>query len=313
MTIALISHPDCLRHDPGEGHPECPQRLSAIDDQLVASGLEFVLRHYRAPLAARAQLERVHDAGYLDDLFAGAPREGYRRLDGDTVMGPHSLAAARRAAGACILGVDLVLGGEAGAAFCNVRPPGHHATRSRAMGFCLLNNVAVGAAHALEHHGLARVAIVDFDIHYGNGTEAIFRDDPRVLVCSTFQHPLFPYEDPGPENDHIVHAPLPPGADGAAFRAAAEARWLPRLDAFAPQLVLVSAGFDGHREDDLSDARLTERDYAWATTRIKEAADTHAGGRVVSVLEGGYVLPALGRSAAAHINALLGQVGQGPE
>ncbi|HKJ09009.1 MAG TPA: histone deacetylase family protein [Gammaproteobacteria bacterium] len=307
MSIALLSHPDCRRHDPGAAHPESPARLTAIEDQLVASGLEFVLRHVEAPLVTREQLLRVHTPEYVDTVFGSAPTTGHVALDGDTVMGPHSLAAARRAAGACVRAVDLVMTGEAGAAFCNIRPPGHHATRDRAMGFCLFNNVAVGAAHALTHHGLRRVAIVDFDIHYGNGTEAIFQADPRVMVCSSFQHPLFPFDQLGPESDHIVHAPLAAGADGTAFRAAAETIWLPRLDAFRPQLVLISAGFDGHHEDDFSDTLLTERDYGWVTEQIKAIADRHADGRIVSVLEGGYVLPALARSAAAHINALLGQ------
>ncbi len=307
MAIALLSHPDCRRHDPGAGHPECPARLAAIEDQLVASGLEFVLRHVEAPLVTREQLLRVHTADYVERVFASAPTEGYLQLDGDTVMGPHSLAAARRAAGAGVGAVDLVMAAEVGAAFCNVRPPGHHATRDRAMGFCIFNNVAVAAAHALVQHGLQRVAIVDFDIHYGNGTEAIFETEPRVMVCSSFQHPLYPFDQTGPENDHIVHAALAPGAGGTEFRAAAQGIWLPRLDAFRPQLVLISAGFDGHHEDDFSDTLLNERDYSWVTGQIKEIADRHADGRIVSILEGGYVLPALARSTAAHINALLGQ------
>ncbi len=312
MPIALLSHPDCLRHDPGPGHPECRARLTAIDDQLVASGLEFVLRHFEAPCATREQLQRVHDPDYVAKVFAAAPAAGHVQLDGDTAMGPHSLAAARRAAGACVRAVDLVMEGQADAAFCNVRPPGHHATRDRAMGFCIFNNVAVGAAHALARYRLERIAIVDFDIHYGNGTEAIFQAEPRVMVCSSFQHPLFPFERLGAENDHIVHAPLPAGATGTQFRAAAEQIWLPRLEAFRPQLVLISAGFDGHHEDDFSDTLLTERDYGWVTERIKSIADHHADGRIVSVLEGGYVPPALGRAVAAHINALLGQQAAAP-
>jgi acetoin utilization deacetylase AcuC-like enzyme len=307
MTIAFISHPDCLGHDLGAEHPESPRRLHAIHDALVARGLEAVLSHREAPAATREQLTRVHEPAYVDRLYAEAPAEGLHWLDGDTGMGPHSLEAALRAAGAAVLGVDLVLHREVSAAFCSVRPPGHHAGRAHAMGFCLFNNVAVGAAHALAAHGLERVAICDFDGHHGNGTEDIFRDEPRCLYCSTFEYPHYPYMGAEGASVHVVPVPLAAGADGHAFRRAVGEQWIDRLVAFEPQLVLVSAGFDGHVRDGLTHLRLTEDDFAWVTRELKLVADTCCDGRVVSVLEGGYALDALGRSVAAHLDALLGQ------
>ena len=306
MTIAFISHPDCARHDAGYAHPETPERLGAIHDRLIASGLELALRHHDAPLADREQLCRVHDPDYIDHIFAVAPADGHIRLDQDTGMGPHSLKAALRAAGAAVLAVDLVMSGQTRSAFCGVRPPGHHAESRRTMGFCLFNNVAVGAAHALQVYGLQRVAIVDFDAHHGNGTEEIFRDNPHVLLCSTFQHPFYPHTGCESVPGHIVNVPLKGGADGRAFREAVESRWLPELEAFRPELVLISAGFDAHVEDDMSDLCLVERDFAWVTRALEAVAAASAQGRVVSVLEGGYALPALGRSVAAHLDALLG-------
>ena len=306
MTIAFISHPDCALHEMGPAHPESPARLSAIQDQLLSSGLDLVLQHHDAPLATREQLCRVHDPDYVEHIFLTAPKEGYVWLDPDTSMNPHSLAAALRAAGAVILGVDLVMSGQANAAFCNVRPPGHHAERNKAMGFCIFNNIAVGAAHALHAHQLERVAIVDFDVHHGNGTEDIFRDVPEVLLCSTFQHPFYPHSGGHVVSEHIVNVPLPAGTDGPAFRAAVESHWLPRLETFQPELILFSAGFDGHVEDDMANLNLMEQDFAWVTREVKTIADKYAQGRMVSALEGGYALSALGRSAAAHIDALLG-------
>lgn len=306
MPVALISHPDCLLHDMGAGHPECPQRLYAINDQLIASGLEPLLLHHDAPLASREQLQRVHDVAYVQSVFDRAPGEGRVFLDPDTSMNPHSLNAALRAAGAVALGVDLVMAGPIRAAFCPVRPPGHHAERDRAMGFCIFNNVAVGAAHAMAVHGLQRVAIVDFDVHHGNGTEDIFRDDPRVLLCSSFQHPYYPFSGGDTHSDHIVNVLLPAGTDGAGFRQAVGAAWLPALEAFRPELVLISAGFDGHHEDDMADLNLIERDYAWITAEVRAVAERHCAGRIVSTLEGGYALHALGRSVAAHLRELLG-------
>ena len=305
MAIAFISHPDCALHEMGAGHPECPQRLSAIQDQLLASRMELALRHLEAPLASREQLCLAHDPAYVDRIFRSAPREGYLRLDPDTLMNPHSLAAARRAAGAVILAVDTVMEGGIPQAFCAVRPPGHHAEHDRAMGFCIFNNVAVGAAHALHQHRLQRVAIVDFDVHHGNGTEDIFTEDTRVLFCSSFQHPFYPYSDLETNPAQTVHAPLPAGSGGAAFRRAVEEHWLPRLEAFAPQLLLISAGFDAHAEDEMAGLMLVESDYHWVTRQLLALARRHCEGRMVSTLEGGYALGALGRSVVAHLDALL--------
>jgi acetoin utilization deacetylase AcuC-like enzyme len=306
MAIAYITHPDCLLHDMGPGHPECPARLKAISDQLIASGLDAHLLHLEAPLATRHQLERVHDPEYVARIERLAPRQGLVHLDPDTAMNPHTLAAARRAAGTAILAVDKVLGGQADVAFCGVRPPGHHAERARAMGFSIFNNVAVGAAHALEAHGLGRVAVVDFDVHHGNGTEDIFREDDRVMMVSTFQHPFYPYSGAGSRTRRMVNVPLAAHSGGTEFRAAVERHWLPALEDFRPEMLFVSAGFDAHREDDLAMLDLVEADYAWVTDRIRAVADRHARGRVVSVLEGGYELHALGRCVAAHLKQLGG-------
>ncbi len=304
MQTAYISHPLCLKHDMGAYHPESPARIHAIEDQLIASGLMDYLQRHDAPEATREQLLRVHDADYVGFVEASAPQHGTVQLDGDTAMNPFSYPAALRAAGAVVLGVDLVMAGKAENAFCNIRPPGHHAERGRAMGFCIFNNVAVGAAHALEAHGLSRVAIADFDVHHGNGTENIFRDEPRVMLCSTFQHPFYPYCGADSGNEHIVNVPLAAGSGGGEFRAAVTQYWLPELERFRPELLLISAGFDAHRDDDMAMLRLTEADYAWVTAELKRIAEKHAQSRIVSVLEGGYELPALGRSALAHIRVL---------
>lgn len=307
MTIGIVSHPACKLHDMGFGHPESAQRLSAIDDHMVATGLEFAVRHYEAPAATREQLLRVHTEAHVSAMSAAVPLgEALVEIDPDTRMNAHTLEAARRAAGAVIKGVDLVWQGEEQAVFCNVRPPGHHATRNAAMGFCFFNNIAVGAAHAMAAHGCERVAIVDFDVHHGNGTQDIFEHDNRVLFCSTFQHPFYPHSGAGSAPRNMVNVPLPAGTAGAAFRAAVTKRWLPAMEDFAPQIVLVSAGFDGHLEDEMAHFMLTEDDYAWVTGAIKAVADRHAGGRLVSALEGGYALSALGRSVGAHLRALLG-------
>lgn len=306
MAVAYITHPECLLHDMGSGHPECPSRLRAIEDQLIASGLINYLQHVEAPLASREQLERVHDPAYIAALEAAAPEKGLVHLDPDTAMTPHTLAAALRAAGAAILATDMVIKGGVDAAFCNVRPPGHHAERSRAMGFCLFNNVAIAAAHALEAHGLKRVAIVDFDVHHGNGTEDIFRDDVRVMMVSTFQHPFYPYSGVEGRSGRMVNIPLAARSGGREFRAAVEQYWLPALEAFRPEMLFISAGFDAHRDDDMAMLNLVEADYAWVTEKIKAVAERHAGGRMVAVLEGGYDLHALGRSVATHIKVMGG-------
>jgi len=306
MTISIISHPDCALHEMGIHHPESPARLSAIQDQLIASGLDLILQHYDAPLATREQLCRAHDADYIEQVFLKSPEEGQVWLDPDTSMNPYSLSAALRAAGAVVLGVELVMNGNSSTAFCNVRPPGHHAEHDKAMGFCIFNNIAVGAAHALQVYKLKRIAIIDFDVHHGNGTEDIFRDVPQVLFCSTFQYPFYPNTGCETASQHIVDVPLAEGTEGPAFRDAVKAHWLPRLEAFQPELILISAGFDAHTEDDMAGLRLLEQDFTWVTSEIKKIADQYAQGRIVSALEGGYSLPALGRSVAAHINALLG-------
>lgn len=306
MQTAYITHPLCLKHDMGSHHPECPARIHAIEDQLIASGLMDYLQPHEAPEATREQLLRVHDADYVDSIAASVPQQGIVYLDGDTAMNPYTYQAALRAAGAVVLGVDMVMAGKVENAFCNVRPPGHHAERAQAMGFCIFNNVAVGAAHALAHHGLQRVAILDFDVHHGNGTEQIFHDDPRVMLCSTFQHPFYPYCGADSGNDHIINVPLAAGSGGNEFRAAVTQHWLPELERFQPEMLFISAGFDAHRDDDMAMLRLSEPDYAWVTTEAKRIAERYAQWRIVSALEGGYELHALGRSAAAHIKVLSG-------
>lgn len=304
MHTAYITHPACLKHNMGGWHPESPARLSAIDDQLHTARLFDFLAHHEAPLVHRSQLLRVHDAAYIDFVEAASPAEGLYALDPDTSMNPHTLEAARHAAGGAVMAVDSVMCGEVANAFVACRPPGHHATRNQAMGFCFFNNVAVAAAHALEAHSLERVAIVDFDVHHGNGTEDIFRDDPRVMLCSTFQHPFYPFCGADTVSEHIVNVPLPAGTSGKAYREAFSTRILPRLEAFRPQMLFFSAGFDGHREDDMAQFGLMEADYVWITEQVMGVAARHADGRIVSVLEGGYDLSSLARSVAAHIKTL---------
>jgi len=308
MSLAYISHPDCQLHDMGHHHPERSARLAAINDRLIATGLDMALHHYNAPLVERELLEAVHDPGYVASIFEACPGDGLIWVGGDTAMGRHTLQAALRAAGAAVMGVDLVMSGKAGKAFCGVRPPGHHAERGRAMGFCFFNNIAVAAHHALAEHGLERVAIADFDVHHCNGTEDIFAGDDRVLLCSTFQHPFYPHTGHDCKAANVVNVPLPAGADGAVFRQAVERHWLPRLAGFAPQLILVSAGFDGHQADYMAQLNLVDGDYAWVTRRLCEQADASAGGRIVSSLEGGYDLHALARSVEAHLKAFFGEI-----
>jgi acetoin utilization deacetylase AcuC-like enzyme len=304
MQTAYITHPQCQLHDMGAHHPECPDRLRAIEDLLIAAGLLGLLSEHDAPAARREHLARVHDADYLDALEASAPQTGIVHLDPDTAMNRHTYQAALHAAGAAVLATDLVMTGKAASAFCSVRPPGHHAERRRAMGFCFFNNVAVGAAHALEAYGLDRVAIVDFDVHHGNGTEDIFRDDPRVMMVSTFQHPFYPYSGVEGRSERMVNVPLPAYTRSDVFREVVENIWLPALDDFAPQAIFISAGFDAHRDDDMASLALVEDDYGWVTRRIADIAARHAQGRIVSCLEGGYNLGALSRSVVMHIKAL---------
>jgi len=304
VTTAYISHPACLLHETGSDHPESRQRLYAIEDVLISTGLMSLLRRIDAPRATRAQLCRVHTPEYLDEVERRAPMSGLVTLATDTVMGPDSLEAACRAAGAMVQGVDMVMQNEVDTVFCATRPPGHHAGPGNAMGFCIFNNVAVGAAHALAA-GIDRVAIVDFDVHHGNGTESIFQSDDRVMLCSVFQHPFYPYTPLVTDSHHIVHVPLDAGAYSDEFQQAVQAHLLPALHRFRPELILVSAGFDSHFEDYMGQLNLLDSDYYWITREIMDAAAQHAGGRVVSTLEGGYELPALGRAVVQHIRALM--------
>ena len=306
MATAFIAHADCARHDMGRTHPESPARLAAIEDHLIASGVAGLVERHDAPAAKVSELQRVHPLEYIEAVRDASPQEGIVHLDPDTAMCPHTWDAALRAAGAAVLAADLVIGGRADNAFCAVRPPGHHATRNRAMGFCLFNNVAVAAMHALEEHGLERVAVIDFDVHHGNGTEDIFSDDKRVVMAGIFQHPFYPYSGTEHVAPNMANVPLPAGSDGRALRAAVEKVWMPALDQFEPQMIFVSAGFDAHVEDDMAMLRFTDADYTWVTQRIKEVADKYAQGRIVSVLEGGYALSALGRSVVAHLKVLGG-------
>jgi acetoin utilization deacetylase AcuC-like enzyme len=306
MAAAFITHPDCLKHEMGAQHPERPARLTAIEDQLIASGIAQYLQRHDAPLATDEQLARVHPIEYVRAIRDAAPQRGTVHLDPDTAMNPWSLQAALRAAGAAVLAVDLVLNNQVKTAFCSVRPPGHHACRARPMGFCIFNNVAVAARHALQAYALDRVAIIDFDVHHGNGTEEIFEGDPQVLMASTFQHPFYPYSGTEEPAANMVNIPLAAGAGSREFREAVREAWLPALDEFSPQLVLFSAGFDAHAEDDMAMLRFTDADYAWVTAQVKDIAERHAEGRVVSVLEGGYALSALGRSVVQHLRVLTG-------
>lgn len=304
MTTAFITHAACARHDMGRHHPECPERLGAIEDQLISSGIGQYLQRHEAPLATREQLERVHPPGYIDWIEESAPAQGMVQLDPDTAMSAGTWEASLRAAGAAVLGVDLILDGRAANAFCSVRPPGHHAMRARAMGFCLFNNVAVGAMHALDHGGLERVAIVDFDVHHGNGTEDIFAGDDRVLMVSTFQHPFYPYSGTEHPAQNMVNVPLPAGTGSQGFHQVVEQQWLPALQKFAPQMLFISAGFDAHAEDDMAMLRFIDTDYHWVTQKLRAVIDRSGRGRIVSVLEGGYNLSALGRSVVQHLKAL---------
>lgn len=305
MPTAYITHPACRNHDTGPDHPENASRLFAIEDRFVESGLDSVLRYVDAPLVTEEQLLRVHPQGYIDAIRGAIPASGYARLDPDTVVCPRSLDAAYRAAGAAVAAVDLVMSGEMDSVFCGVRPPGHHAESTRSMGFCIFDNIAVGAAHALEVHSLKRVAIVDFDVHHGNGTEEIFENEDRVLFCSTFQHPFYPFTPLRENSSNRICVPLPATAKSDEFRAAITDHWLPALAAFEPELVFVSAGFDAHRDDDMSHVALTDSDFRWVSERIMEIANASAAGRVVSMLEGGYELNSLARCVDAHVRVLM--------
>ena len=310
MTTAYITHPDCLRHDMGSGHPESPARLGAVNDLMRSSGTLDEVHCLEAPLAAPEDLKRVHRDAYVDLIFDNAPSEGLVQLDPDTAMNPHSLGAARRAAGAGLLAVDELIAGRAENAFCAVRPCGHHATQVRSMGFCIFNNIAVAAAYALERKGLERVAIIDFDVHHGNGTEDMFSSpqwQERVLMTSFFQHPFYPYSGTAHPAPNMINVPLAEGSGGDAAKRAIVDEWLPALEKFKPQMIFISAGFDAHREDLLGGMSLIEADYVWMTRELMELAARHSERRIVSMLEGGYHLGALARSAVAHVKTLAGQ------
>ena len=307
MSTAYITHPDCLRHEMGAGHPECPARLGTVNEQMRACGMLDELRCLEAPLADAADIKRVHRSDYVDLIFENAPTEGYVQLDPDTAMNPHSLNAARRAAGAGVLAVDEVMAGRSMNAFCAVRPCGHHATQARSMGFCIFNNIGVAAAYALEKKGLERVAIIDFDVHHGNGTEDMFSQPQwrdRVLMASFFQHPFYPYSGAVNPAPNMINIPLAEGSGGDVARKVVETKWLPALESFKPQMIFISAGFDAHREDLLGGMALIEADYAWITREMMALAAEHSQNRIVSMLEGGYNLSALGRSAVAHVKTL---------
>jgi acetoin utilization deacetylase AcuC-like enzyme len=303
---AFITHRECFLHEMGALHPECPARLSAISDHMIAQGIDPYFVYHDAPLATFEQLLRVHTAAHLERLKRSSPEHGVVHLDPDTAMNPHTWQAALRSAGAGVMAVDLVMSGETKNAFCAIRPPGHHAERETAMGFSFFNNVAVAAAHALSAHRLSRVAIVDFDVHHGNGTEDCFKNNEQVLMVGMFQHPFYPYsgiDNPAP---NMLNVPLPGGTTGEEFRQMVQDVWLPRLRQFKPEMLVLSAGFDAHYEDDLGGMKLHENDYVWVTEQLMQIAEESAGGRIVSMLEGGYVLSALARSVAAHIKVLAG-------
>jgi acetoin utilization deacetylase AcuC-like enzyme len=306
LSTAYISHQNCHAHDTGQGHPECASRLSAIEDKLLLSGLFDFLRNIDAPEVTRAQLLRAHTPEHLATIEAMMPKQGYARLDPDTVISPDTLPAAKRAAGAVVAAVDLIATAKIQNAFCSVRPPGHHAESDRAIGFCIYNNIAVGVTHAMETHGIKKVAVVDFDVHQGNGTEDILIGDDRVLYCSIFQHPFFPYTALPQNTEHVISIPLDATAKSQEFRAAITDHWLPALERFQPEMIFISAGFDAHRDDDMSYVSLTDADFRWVTEEIVKIAEISASGRIVSVLEGGYELHSLARCVEMHLRVLMG-------
>jgi acetoin utilization deacetylase AcuC-like enzyme len=306
MATAFITHPACRKHAMQPGHPESPARLDAINDQLIASGVMDFLSCHEAPKASKEELTRAHSSTHVDWIFDQAPESDMRYLDPDTAMNPYSLEAALHAAGAVVLAVDLVMAGTVSNAFCSIRPPGHHAGRHSAAGFCIFNNIAVGVAHALSEHKIKRAAILDFDVHHGNGTEDIFHGDDRVMLCSSFRHPYYPFRGADSGNAHIINTPLPAGGSGEQFRAVVTDVWLPALEKFKPEFVFNSAGFDAHKDDDMGGLKLNDDDYLWITGFAKDIAKRFANDRIVSALEGGYHLPSLGRCVALHVKSLTG-------
>ncbi|MGZ8289226.1 MAG: histone deacetylase family protein [Telluria sp.] len=306
MSTAIYSHADCGLHEMGEWHPESPARLKAIADQLILARIDGLVEHRDAPLAELPIIARNHSLEAIAMVRENVPAHAgdYYPLDSDTLLNASSYKAALRAAGAAVAATDAVIAGAISNAFCSIRPPGHHARPSAPMGFCLFNNVAIAARHALESHGLERVAIIDFDVHHGNGTAESFRDDPRVLMASFFQHPFYPYSELEPPSATQVNIPVPAHSKGDVVRQLVLDEWLPALHAHRPQMIFISAGFDAHRDDDIGEMGLVEADYAWITRQVMDVAKQHAQGRIVSCLEGGYNLSALARSVVAHIKVL---------
>lgn len=301
---AFISHPDTMLHVMDGSHPESPARITAIKNAVSASELNTKLAYYEAPVAEKEDLLRVHSQRYIDYIFNIAPKAGLVRLDGDTAMGPMSLQAALHATGAVILATDLVMQNEVDNAFCCIRPPGHHAGRENSAGFCIFNHVAVGVAYALEKYKLNRAAIIDFDVHHGDGTEDIFKNNPNVMLCSTFQHPFYPFRGAESSNAHMLNSPLHANSDGESFKSIYQHKFEPALIDFKPDIVFISAGFDAHINDPLASLALTKEDYGWITTKIKEIVKKCNHNRIISSLEGGYHLPSLAESAVAHIKTL---------
>ena len=301
---AFISHPDTLLHVMDGSHPESPARITVIKNAVLASDLKQKLQFYDAPAASTSQLKRVHTAEYVEHIHNIAPKAGLVRLDGDTAMGPMSLSAALHASGAVILATDLVMAGKVDNAFCCVRPPGHHAGRANSAGFCIFNHVAVGVAHAMAQHKIKRAAIIDFDVHHGDGTEDIFRENPNVMLCSTFQHPFYPHRGADTRSKNMINVPMNAHANGEDFKKVFEAEFKPALEAFKPEIVYISAGFDAHINDPLADLALTTADYVWITEFIKTIVKKYAENRIISSLEGGYHLSSLAQSAWAHIETL---------
>jgi acetoin utilization deacetylase AcuC-like enzyme len=308
-----FTHRDCWKHDMGPGHPECPARLDAIEDRLLVTGVGDALERIEVPLATLPQITRAHSLAHMEHLEAlsqrlieDAPAGGpdHAQIDPDTTLTRFTVLAARRAAGAAIAATDAVIGGQVDNAFCAVRPPGHHACRDKAMGFCFFNNIAIAVRHAIEEHGLERVAVVDFDVHHGNGTEDILSNDPRVLMVGIFQHPFYPYSGTEHPAANMLNLPVPAYTKGMDVRELIEACWMPRLEAFKPQMIFVSAGFDAHRDDEMGQLRLNEHDFGWITSRVVDVARRHSKGRIVSMLEGGYNLDALARSVEEHVRVL---------
>ena len=310
MSTGYFSHPDCKRHDAGSWHPESPDRLQAIDDQLIASRIVNLVEHHQAPPASLAMVARNHSETAIARVVDNVPAHddaGWYSIDPDTMLNASSLDAALAAAGAAVAATDAVIAGQLKNAFCAIRPPGHHATPSTSMGFCVFNNIAIAAHHAMAVHGLQRIAIIDFDVHHGNGTHEAFKNDPRVLMASFYQHPFYPYSantESGEGLHNMVNVPVPAFSSGDVVRQLVTDQWLPALHAHQPQMIFISAGFDAHREDDLGQMALVEADYAWMTRQIMAVANQHANGRIVSCLEGGYNLSALGRSVVAHLKVL---------